>query len=49
VLHPRHWSLANRRPDAAQQRFQANPMFVRRPQLNVRVGKGGGDLAQQGP
>jgi len=34
-------ALANRRPDPAQQRFEANAMFVGGPELHPGVGKGG--------
>ena len=41
--------LPNRRPDAAQQRLEANAMLVRCPQFHRGVGKGSSDLAQQRP
>src|SRR5712692_1751369 len=45
-----HWSagpLANRRPDAPEQRLEANTMFVGGPQLHLGVGEGGGHRLQQ--
>ncbi len=47
VLHGGDGALANRRPDAAEQRLEANAMFVGRPQFDLSSGKGGGDLPQQ--
>ena len=41
--------LADRRPDAAQQGFQANTMFVGRPQLDARLREGVGDRPQEWP
>jgi hypothetical protein len=32
--------LADRRPDAPQERFEANAMFISGPQLDLGVGKG---------
>jgi hypothetical protein len=49
VPHWCHRTLANRRPHAAQQRFQADAMFVGRPQLDACARKGGRDLAEQRP
>ncbi len=49
VLHGGDRTLADRRPDPAQQRLQADTMLVGRPQLDLRVGKGGGDCLQQRP
>ena len=49
VAHHGERSLPNRRPDAAQQRFQADAMFVGRPQFDLRLGKGSGHLPQQWP
>jgi hypothetical protein len=37
VLHRGNASLANRRPDAAQQWLEADPMFVGCPQVHLRV------------
>ena len=49
VLHEGDRALANRRPDATQERLEADAMLVGRPQLDRGVGKGGGDRAQQRP
>lgn len=49
VLDQRHGSLAPRRPEAAQERLQADAMFVGGPEFDLGVGKGGGDRLQQGP
>jgi hypothetical protein len=43
VAHEGNRPLANRRPDPAQQRFQADAMFINGPQLDLRVRKGSGD------
>ncbi len=37
------------RPDAAEQRFEANAVLIGRPELNGGVGERGGHLAQQWP
>ena len=39
VLHRGDRALANRRPDAAQERFQADAMLIRGPQFHGGVGK----------
>jgi hypothetical protein len=49
VLDRRNRALANGRPDASQERFEANPVLVCRPQLDCSVGKCGRDLTQQRP
>lgn len=49
MLHRRGGPLANRGPDPAQERFQADAMFVGGPQLHLRVGKGGRHCLQQRP
>ncbi len=49
VLDRGHWPLANRRPDAPQEWFEADPMFVGRPQLDGGMGKRGGHGLQQRP
>lgn len=49
VLHGGDGALANRRPDAAEERLEANAVFVGRPEFDLGSGKGGGDLPQQGP
>lgn len=46
VLHPRHRPLADRRPDPPPERFQPDPMFVGRPQLDRGVRERGRDWAQ---
>ena len=43
VLHDRCGALPNGRPEAGEQRFEANAMFVGGPQFDLRVRKGGGD------
>lgn len=48
VLHARHRPLANRRPDPAQQRFEADPVLIDRPQLDAGVRERRGHLAQDG-
>lgn len=48
VAHSGNRTLSDRRPDAAQQRFQADAMFIGRPQLDLGVGKGAGHRPQQG-
>ena len=42
-------TLPNRRPDATQQRFQADAMFIGGPELDLGVREGGGHGAQQRP
>ena len=37
VLHHCHWPLTDRRPDAPQERFQADAMLIGRPQLHLGV------------
>ena len=49
VLHPRHRALAYRRPDPPQQRFQADPMFISRPQLDAGMRKRRRHLPEQWP
>jgi len=49
VLHRGHWTLTDWRPDAAQQRFQANTMFIGGPNFDLGVGKRGGDRLDQRP
>ena len=49
VLYDRCGALANRCPEAAQEWFQADPMFVGGPQFHLGVGKGGRDRLQQRP
>jgi hypothetical protein len=44
VLHGRNGPLANRRPDASQERFQANTMLIRRPQFDHGMREGDGHL-----
>src|SRR5258708_15097659 len=41
MLHGGHGPLPDRGPDPTPQRFEADPMFVGRPQLDRRVGKRG--------
>jgi hypothetical protein len=43
MLHAGNGPLSNRGPDAPQQRFAADALFVGRPQLDLRVRKGGRD------
>lgn len=43
VLHDGGGPLPDGRPDAAQQRFEPNAMFVGRPQFYLRLGKRGRD------
>jgi len=47
VLHHRHRPLTDRRPDAPQQRLQADTMLVGRPQLDLGVREGGRHCLQQ--
>jgi hypothetical protein len=42
-------TLANGRPDAAQEWFQANAMFIGRPQFDRCLGEGAGHGLQQRP
>ncbi len=49
VLHGGDRTVADWRPDAAQQRLQADPMFVGRPQFDLRVGKRRRHCLQQRP
>lgn len=49
VLDHRMRPRTSRRPDAPQQRLEADAMLVGRPELNGRVGERGGHLAQQRP
>ena len=37
VLDGGNRTLANRRPDPPEQRFEADPMFIGRPQLHLRM------------
>jgi len=43
VLHGGDGALANWRPDAPEQRFEANAMLVGGPQFDLRLREGGGD------
>jgi hypothetical protein len=43
-----HCDAPSRRPHPAQQRLEANAVFVGRPQLHAGLREGGGDLPQQG-
>ena len=49
VLHWRQGTPAVETPDFVQDRFQANAVFIHRPEFHLRLGKRGGYLAQQGP
>jgi len=49
VLDDGAGTLPNRRPDAAQQRLEANAMLIGGPQFDLGVGKRGGDCLQQRP
>ncbi len=43
MAHGGDGALANRRPDAPQEWFQANALFIGGPQLDLRLWEGGGD------
>ena len=43
VADQRERALANGRPDAAKQRFEADPVLIDGPQLDPRLGEGGRD------
>jgi len=47
VLHGGAGPLANRCPDAPEERFQANAMFVGGPELHLGVGEGRGHRSEQ--
>ncbi len=43
VLHRGDGTLTNRRPDPAEERLEADAMFIGGPQFDLRPRKGGGD------
>jgi hypothetical protein len=43
MAHYGNRALADRGPDAPQQRFEADALFIGRPQLDLRLREGGGD------
>jgi len=43
MAHYGNRAVADRGPDAPQQRFEADAMFIGRPQLDLRLREGGGD------
>ena len=49
VLHHRHRPLTDRRPDAPQERLQADAMLIGRPQLDLGVGERRRHCLQQRP
>jgi hypothetical protein len=46
VLHWRQGTPAVETPDFVQDRFQANAVFIHRPEFDLCLGKGRGNLPQ---
>ena len=49
VLHGGERTLAVETPDLLEDRLQPDAVFVDRPELDLRVREGGGDLPQERP
>jgi hypothetical protein len=49
VLHRGNGALAVETPDFVQDWLEPDAMLVDRPQLDLRLGEGGGDRAQERP
>jgi len=49
MLHGREGALPVEAPDLLQDGFEADPVFVDRPELDLRLGEGRGHRAQQRP